>query len=72
VTGNGFRLKEGWFRLDIEKYFTVRMMKHWNSVSRKMVDSPSLETFRVKLDQALSNPDVAVGVLYSFQGSWTR
>lgn len=30
-------------------------MKHWNRVVRDVVDAPSLEIFRVMLDQALSN-----------------
>ena len=54
--GNGFKLKEGRFRLDIrKKFFTVSVVKHWNRLPRKMVDAPSLETFKVRLDGALSN-----------------
>ncbi|KFO88423.1 hypothetical protein N320_07999, partial [Buceros rhinoceros silvestris] len=53
---NGFKLKEGRFRLDIKKkLFTARAVKHWNRLPREVVDAPSLKALKAMLDGALSN-----------------
>jgi len=54
--GNGSKLKEGRFRLDIrKKLFTMRVVKHWKSLPREVVAAPSLAVFKARLDGALSN-----------------
>ena len=40
-----------------KKLFTLRVVRHWNGLPRKVVDAPSLEVFKGKLDGALSNLD---------------
>ena len=54
--GNGFKLEEGRFRVDIrKKFFTVRVVRHWNRLSSEAVDAPSLEALKARLDGAVSN-----------------
>jgi len=44
---NGLKLEEG-------RFFTMRVMRHWNSLLREVVDGSSLEVFKARLDEAFS------------------
>jgi len=56
VRGSGFKLEEGRSRLDSrKKFFTVRVVRHWNRLLSEAVNVPSLEAFKARLDGAVSS-----------------
>lgn len=47
MCGNGLKLHQEMFRLEIKKkFFMKRMVKSWKGLTKEMVESPSLVVFK--------------------------
>jgi len=51
---NGYKLLLGRFQLHTRgKFFRMRTISHWNNLPREVVDSPTLDTYKIQLDRVL-------------------
>lgn len=54
--GNGYELKQGRFGVNIKnKFFTMRVVRHWSRLPRKVMDTTPLKLFSAGLAGALSS-----------------
>jgi len=52
--GNGHKLKQKKFHLNLRmNLFPLRVTEHWKRLPREVVESPSLEIFKTRLDKVL-------------------
>ena len=56
IRDNGFKLRHRRSRLDIRRrFFTQRVVTHWNRLPKDVVDAASLEALKARLDVALGS-----------------
>jgi len=53
---NVYKLILGRLQLDTRgKFLTMRMISHWNNLTWELVDSPTMDTFKIQLNRVLGH-----------------
>ena len=67
--GEREKLRHGRFRLDIRRnFFTQRVVTHWSRPPKEVVDGPSLQAFKARLDVALGSLVCWLATLHIAEG----
>jgi len=70
--GNMYKLQKNVFKYDITKYSFTERVNLWNSLPSLVVEAPSINCFKMRLDKFWSNQDVLYNLKAPFLGTGSR